>query len=77
MATDPVSWTHTRAKIANHRRNHPDDDTPAELYRDHAAARIESYIRRIVDQAPALAPDQRDRLAILLRPNPTDAGGAA
>jgi hypothetical protein len=70
------SWTHTRAKIANHRRNHPDDDPPAGLYRDHAAARIESYIREIVDLAPPLTPDQRNRIALLLRPTSTAGGGA-
>jgi hypothetical protein len=34
----------------------------------HAAHSLDVYIRRIVDQAPALSQEQRDRLATLLRP---------
>jgi len=34
---------------------------------DLAAARLADYIKRVVDEAPALTPEQRDRLAVLLR----------
>jgi hypothetical protein len=30
---------------------------------------LTSYIQRLVDDAPPLSPDQRDRLALLLRPS--------
>lgn len=36
--------------------------------RDHAAAMLEQHITRIVAAAPPLTPEQRDRLASLLRP---------
>jgi hypothetical protein len=39
--------------------------------REHAAARLEEYIKRTVDGAPPLTDEQRTRLALLLR------GGAA
>jgi hypothetical protein len=37
---------------------------------------LDVYIRSIVDRAPELTPEQRDRLAILLRPSgaPDDRG---
>lgn len=35
--------------------------------RDLAAAKIENYIARVVADAPDLTPEQRDRLALLLR----------
>jgi hypothetical protein len=75
VATDAVSWTRTRAKIANHRRNHPDGDPPPELYRDHAAARLEAHILAVVAAAPPLTAEQRDRLAVLLRTTPPGGGG--
>lgn len=39
--------------------------------RDLAAERLASYIAKVVDAAPPLTDEQRDRLAVLLR------GGAA
>lgn len=36
--------------------------------RDHAAAKIESYVARVVADAPPLTPAQRDRIASLLQP---------
>ena len=38
------------------------------LKRDLAALRIENYVRKIVDAAPPLTDEQRDRIAGLLRP---------
>jgi hypothetical protein len=35
--------------------------------RDYAAAKIEDYIRRVVDSAPELTDDQRSHIAALLR----------
>lgn len=37
------------------------------IARDLAAARIQDYIKRVVDAAPPLTSEQRDRLAGLLR----------
>jgi hypothetical protein len=38
---------------------------------------LDVYIRSIVDRAPELTPEQRDRLAILLRPSGTPDGREA
>lgn len=65
-----MSWTQDRARIAAHKRNHPDADVPAELYRDLRAARAQAYIEELVAAAPPLTEEQRDRLAVLLRPAP-------
>jgi hypothetical protein len=35
--------------------------------RDYAAAKLADYIKRTVDAAPPLSPEQRERLAALLR----------
>ncbi len=64
-AKDPTS-RRLSSRIAATTRHHPNADT-TELRRDLRAARAEDYIRRIVDQAPPLTPEQRDRLALLLR----------
>ena len=64
-----VSWTHERAKVARLSQTRSADDP------DLAAARLAlraeraaDYIRRVVDAAPPLTDEQRDRLAVLLRP---------
>ncbi|AZG44824.1 hypothetical protein D7316_01415 [Gordonia insulae] len=38
---------------------------------------LAEHIQKVVDQAPKLTQDQRDRLAELLRPARQDGGGAA
>jgi hypothetical protein len=42
-----------------------------------ASHSVDSYIRRLVDAAPKLTPEQRDRLATLLRATPDDTGRPA
>jgi hypothetical protein len=42
-----------------------------DAYRDLASAKLEQYIQRVISEAPPLTPEQRDRIASLLR------GGAA
>lgn len=66
-----MSWTKERARHNALRRYRPVDD-PAVLdaRRDLKAARAEEYIRRLVDDAPPLSAEQRDRLALLLRGAP-------
>lgn len=63
-----MSWTSERARVASLSRSRTSDD-PALLdaRRDLRAARLADYIRRVVDAAPPLTPEQRDRLAALLR----------
>lgn len=50
-----------------------DPEAEALARRDLAAAKIESYVAKVVAEAPPLSPEQRDRLAMLFRPS----GGAA
>lgn len=45
-----------------------DKPNQAETARDLATARIAEYIERVVDSAPPLTAEQRDRIAALLRP---------
>jgi hypothetical protein len=62
-----VSWTHHRARVAALSRDRvPHDPDLLDARRDLRAARLEEYIRRTVDAAPALTEAQRDRLALLL-----------
>lgn len=65
-ATEATSSLRSKqAKSAAARRwNRPDKD---DLARDYAAAKLEDHIRRVVDLAPPLTAEQRDRLAGLLR----------
>ncbi len=44
-----------------------DPDRIAQTRRDLAAERLASYIAKVVDGAPPLTDEQRDRLALLLR----------
>lgn len=69
------SWTQTRSRIAHVKRRNPDADV-TELRRQLKAERLEEHIRNIVDTAPPLTPEQRDRLASLLRPATSSGGGA-
>ena len=64
-----MSWTSERARVASLSRSRTADD-PALLdaRRDLRAARAEEYVRQLVDSAPPLTSEQRDRLAVLLRP---------
>jgi hypothetical protein len=73
--TKSEPWRTSRAKLAAHAKHHPGEKPPTALRRDHAAARLEAHIRRVVAGAPPLTPEQRDRLTVLLRPTPP-AGGA-
>ncbi len=73
----PGSARHERARVARAVRFHgPDAPQTIDARRDLAAANLAAYIKRVVDQAPPLTPEQRDRLALLLR-GPRDRGGAA
>ena len=63
-----MSWTTERARVASLSRSRTADD-PALVAarRDLRAARAEDYIKALVDSAPPLTDEQRERLALLLR----------
>lgn len=42
--------------------------TPEKPAQPTAAYRFADYIKKVVDAAPPLTPEQRDRIAVLLRP---------
>ena len=54
-----------RARVAA-TRHHPNDKKKDELATDPEADRLSQYIRCVVDEAPPLSAEQRDRLAVLL-----------
>jgi phosphoserine phosphatase len=68
------SWTTERASVAAHTQagNHAAADAARRRLKALKALKAEEYIRHLVDSAPPLTPEQRDRLAVLLR-----RGGAA
>jgi hypothetical protein len=60
-------WTHERARVASlSRSRNPDDPELIGARRDLRAARAEDYIKKLVDAAPPLTSEQKDRLALLL-----------
>ena len=56
-----------RARVAAFHRHHPGDPKTAQLGAGFKADRLALHIARVVDAAPPLSPEQRDRLALLLR----------
>ena len=67
-----MSWTHTRSRIALTKKIDPLADV-TDLKRQLKAERLEDYIKRTVDAAPQLTPEQRDKLALLLTGGGADA----
>jgi hypothetical protein len=73
----PLSeWTHYRARVAALSRVRPPDDSElleARRLLDQARPGLRAtrdvYIQRLVDSAPLLTDEQRDRIAALLRPS--------
>lgn len=66
----PVSPRTARARGRSNvlkRHREPGDPAIAEAERDLRAAQLEDHIERVVAAAPPLTPEQRDRLALLLR----------
>ncbi len=66
-----VAKARSRVAVATKKhKNKPNDSSSLvlqEARRDLAAAKLEAYIQRVVDESPRLSPEQRDRLALLLR----------
>ena len=56
-----------RARIAAMRRYHPDSPETDELAADFKARRLEEHVQRVVDSAPPLSAEQRERIASVLR----------
>ncbi len=68
------TWAHERARVAALTRSRPADDPElVDARRNMRAERLADHIRRIVDDAPPLTAEQRDRLALLLRGGSTAA----
>ena len=69
----PDPSLNARGRLNAYKRYRPADDPDViEARRDLKALRAESYVRRLVDEAPPLTPSQRDKLAVLLRPSGGD-----
>jgi hypothetical protein len=61
------TWTHERARVASLTRSRTADDP--ELLNARSAlrtAKFEADVRKLVDAAPPLTDEQRNRLALLL-----------
>lgn len=64
---------HERARIASlSRSRQPDDPELVAARRNLKALRLEEHVLKVVAEAPPLTPEQRDRIAAILR-----AGGVA
>jgi hypothetical protein len=71
-----MGWTSHRARVASLTRSRrPDDPDLIDARRDLAAERLADHVRRVVDTAPPLTDEQRNRIAALLRD--TSGGGQA
>ena len=75
-----MSTSFQRSQVANAAKSYksnPSEQAKRRLddaRRDLAEQKIAEYVRRTVDAAPLLTPEQRDRLALLLQ---SASGGAA
>lgn len=71
-----MSWTKTRSQIAHTLKRDPDADV-TDLRRQLRAERLENHIRQVVNEAPPLTAEQRDRLALLLQNDDSRASRSA
>jgi len=60
-----MAWTHTRAKIAQTKRDNPHADV-TDLRRQLRAERLAEHIEKVLAEAPPLTDQQLNRLASLL-----------
>lgn len=68
-----LSWQAERARVASLTRSRtPDDPELIDARRNLRAERLAEQVRKVVEQAPPLTPEQCESIAALLR-----AGGAA
>ncbi len=61
-----MGWTKTRSQIAHAKRRDPDADV-SELQCQLRAERLADHIADVVNAAPGLDQETRERLALLLR----------
>lgn len=61
-------WRYQRQRVADVLTQHLKARDEAEAIERYGSLKMRDHIQRIVDQAPPLSPEQRDRLALLLRP---------
>lgn len=66
----PLSWKSDRARLAAHRRHHPDVPVPDELLRALRESKLAEHIERECAAAPPFSAEQRSRLAALLQDGP-------
>lgn len=59
-------WTKTRSKIATTLRYDPAADV-TDLRRELRAQRLEEHVQKVIDAAPPLTDEQRDRIARILQ----------
>jgi hypothetical protein len=63
-----MSWQAERARLAFLTRSRePDDPDLVEARRNLRAERLAEHVRKVVAGAPKLTPEQRDRIAAILR----------
>lgn len=63
-----MSWTTERARVASLSRSRtPDDPDLLRARGNLKTERLAIHIAEVVDSAPPLTPEQRDRLALILR----------
>lgn len=61
-----MSWTKVRSQIALHKRNHPDEPIPVELYQELKAARLAQHVQDVLSSVPELTLQQRAEIAATL-----------
>jgi hypothetical protein len=71
----PDSWTTPRARLAGYKRQHRPDSDPAVLAARSAlrTAKWEADIKALVDAAPPLSAEQRNKLGLLFLAGGPDA----
>jgi hypothetical protein len=67
VPAQPKPWTHHRARVASLTARGASANEIDKARRDLRAERLADYIKRTVDVSPPLTPEQRQRLAGLLR----------
>jgi hypothetical protein len=72
-----LPWTHHRSQIASLTAHGAEPELIENARRNLRAARLADYIQKTVDAAPPLTDAQLSRLATLLRPTASAAGGDA
>ena len=64
----PKTWTHARARVASLSRARRDDDPElVDARRDLKGARLEEYVRQLVETWPPLKIEHAERVAALLK----------